>query len=115
MLFVFQHSPYGSNHAREGIEALLAALAFDQNPKALFMGDGVYQLLKNQCNTRHAGKNHEKLISSLEIYGLNEIHVESAALNSRNLNQDSLAGRTTLATPKDIATLLSNTNHVLSF
>ena len=48
MLFVFRHSPYASSHAREGIEALLAALAFNQNPKALFMDDGIYQLIKNQ-------------------------------------------------------------------
>ena len=42
ILFVVQHTPYGSSATQEALDAALATAAFEQNVQLFFSGDGVW-------------------------------------------------------------------------
>jgi len=48
ILFVMTQAPYGNSLAKESLDALLASGVFEQEVSALFTGDGVWQLIKDQ-------------------------------------------------------------------
>ena len=62
LLVVVRHSPYGSSLARASLDVALAAAAFEQPVKLLFMGDGVLQLLPGQDSQAIGQKNIGRLL-----------------------------------------------------
>lgn len=49
ILLVIKSAPYGSEKAAEGMRMATAMIAMDVLPKIVFIDDGVYCLIKNQC------------------------------------------------------------------
>jgi len=90
ILFISRHAPYGNSYAREALDALLAASAYDQNLSLLFMDDGVFQLLPNQNPTFIHQKNMAASLQALELYGIENIYCLSSSLIERGLNQTDL-------------------------
>lgn len=75
LLFILRHSPYSSSLLSEGLDAILAALSYDQSVELLIADSAVLALLENQ-NTEHTGqKNIAKVLSVLPVYGLERIWV----------------------------------------
>ena len=70
---VVRHSPYGSSLARASLDVALAAAAFEQPVKLLFMGDGVLQLLPEQDSRAIGQKNIGRLLSSLPLYDIDMV------------------------------------------
>lgn len=115
LLFHFTAAPYGSTRAKDALDAVLAASAYDQDISLLFSGDGVFQLLKAQDGHAAEQKNLASLLSVFPMYDIDKIYVQASALKQRNLQQDQLAVDTTVLTDNEVGTLMDNQESVFSF
>ena len=115
LLFVFRHSPYGSSLGREGLEAALAAGAFDRYMAILFLEDAVWQLKKDQRTTNAQYKNHQKMTSALPMFGIDELYADQSSLHARALCSDDLFLEVKVLDNAAISSLISNAKTVLSF
>ncbi|MDZ7924819.1 MAG: sulfurtransferase complex subunit TusC [Marinagarivorans sp.] len=115
LLFVFRHSPYGSSLGREGLEAALAAGAFDRDMAILFLDDAVWQLKSEQNTTNTQYKNHQKMTSALSMFGIDELYAEECSLNTRQLCADDLFLEVKVLDSAAIGALIRNAKTVLSF
>lgn len=87
---IFNKAPYGSQAGRELLDIALMAAAFDMEINALFIEDGVYQLLANQQPDVLYMKNHSPIFKALDLYGIETRLVSSHAMSSRDLSQEQL-------------------------
>jgi len=85
LLFISRSPPYGSGRARALLELSLAAAVFEQDVDMLFLGDGVYQLLRDQDAAAIAAKTLGNALEALPLYGIERPGVEAAALKARGL------------------------------
>jgi tRNA 2-thiouridine synthesizing protein C len=115
ILIVCRQAPYGNALAREAIDVALATAVFDQNLALLFIGDGVWQLLKNQQSESIAAKSQQKMLAALVLYDIEDIYVDSEALNSRNITADELSITTKNLSSNRIVELLDNADIILNF
>lgn len=115
LLFIFSHTPYGSSIGREGLEAALAAGAFEQNMAIIFIGDGLWQLKDNQNTDDSQRKNHQKMTSALPLFGIDSLYAQASGLETRQLNLNNLYLDVKPASNSDIQALITNAKHVLSF
>lgn len=83
--FLFRHSPAAGQVAKEGLDALLAAAAFEQPLYAIFIGDGVYQLL-DHCQPAQLGLPAlNKQLAALPLYGVEALYVHQGSAQARGL------------------------------
>lgn len=115
LLFVFSHTPYGASTAKEGLEAALAAGAFDQDVSILFIGDGVWQLMQNQHTEDVGRKNHQKMAQALPMFGIDNIYIDQQSLTERGLALSEIALNGETINSSDTQTLMQNAKHILSF
>lgn len=80
LLFVFRHGPHGSGSAREGLDAALAAIAFEHRVSALFLGDGVLVLKRDQDTADAGVKDYAQGFRALLHHGLERAVVSQAAI-----------------------------------
>lgn len=112
---------------REGLEAALAAGAFEQNMAILFLSDAIWQLLSTQqpatsdsknassYQTSSPQKSHLKMASALPLFGIDQIYTSQEDLNDLSLELDELALSPTALCRSDIAALMSHAKTILSF
>lgn len=112
---VSTRSPYIGQSAREALDAVLVSASYDIPTSLLLMGDGVYQLLQGQSPEGLPRKNLSALIQSLELYGVDSIHVDMDSLEERNINPDQLLPVYTLLEGDAVATFLAQHDKVLNF
>ncbi|HEY7772441.1 MAG TPA: sulfurtransferase complex subunit TusC [Marinagarivorans sp.] len=115
LLFIFRHSPYGSSLGREGLEAALAAGAFEQNMAILFLDEGVWQLLDNQAAEHIARKNHQKMAKALPLFGIDKLYCSADHLHQRALEAEALAMTCQPLDNSQIKQLMANAKNILSF
>lgn len=89
-LYVNRKAPYGTIYAWESLEVVLIGAAFDQDVSVAFIGDGVYQIAKDQDTTDLGIKNFSPTYSALGDYDINKIYVEKESLEARGLTVDDL-------------------------
>lgn len=87
---IFNKAPYGSQSGRELLDIALMAAAFEMPINAIFMDDGVYQLLDNQQPEVLNIKNHSATFKALELYGIETVVAVTQDLQSRNLSAEQL-------------------------
>lgn len=116
LLFISRHAPYGSSIAKEALDAVLAASAYDQDLSLLFMDDGVFQLLKTQSTAPIEQKSLAAMLPALTIFGVENIFVHSESLNTRHLSREDLVlDEIQLLNNAEIADLMTHQDHLLSF
>lgn len=81
MLFVINQSPQAGPAARERLDQVLMALAFDQEVRVVFVADGVWQLMSGQAPGGFAAG-----YKSLALYGVAAVLVEREALAERGID-----------------------------
>lgn len=91
ILFISRHAPYGTSLAKDALDAVLAASAYDQNLGLLFMDDGVFQLLSQQDSKDLKQKNFAAMISALMFYEIKDIFVHLESLQTRQIMISELA------------------------
>jgi tRNA 2-thiouridine synthesizing protein C len=116
ILFISRHAPYGSSLAKDALDAILAASAYDQELSLLFMDDGVFQLLANQDSQEIAQKNFASILPVLPVYEINSIYVHCESLIKRQITINELVlDSVQIIDSKAICSLLAQQDQLLSF
>jgi tRNA 2-thiouridine synthesizing protein C len=110
---VCRRPPYGSSYPREALDMALAAAAFDQEVSLLFVGDGVWQLVRGQLPTGQ--KSLEKQLGALPLYDVDKLYVDAEALAARQLHPAELVLPATPLAAPELAALLAAQDVVLGF
>ena len=87
ILYIFSRPPYGSVNAQEGLDALLMGSAFT-TCSALFVGDGLMQLIEGQLTEELGTKNFSLSFGALKDYGVERIACSNPDLTARGLATD---------------------------
>ena len=114
ILFINTHSPHLSINAQEGLDALLMGSAFAQC-RALFLGDGILQLIKGQNTEFNKQKNFSLSFGALKDYGVEDIYCSESQLHSFGLNLSDLLIEVTALKDSDIASLMADHDVILNF
>jgi tRNA 2-thiouridine synthesizing protein C len=89
-MYMNTKAPYGTVYALESLEVVLIGAAFEQEVSLAFIGDGVYQLKKEQDTKAIGMKNFSPTYAALGDYDVNKIYVEKESLEERGLSLDDL-------------------------
>ena len=114
LLFVHTSSPHGSIKAQEGLDALLMGSAF-ADCSALFLGEGILQLLKGQDTNQTGQKNFSLTYNALFDYGVDKVFCSKTHLENHGINESDLMIEVTALTDRDVAALLSSNDVILNF
>ncbi len=90
MLYINRNAPYGTVYALEGLEVVLIGAAFEQDVSMAFIGDGVYQILKDQDTSDSDMKNFSPTYNALGDYEVTRLYVEKESMDERGLTLDDL-------------------------
>lgn len=113
--FVFRTSPHSSSAGREGVDALLAASAYSEDLCALFIGDGVAQLLKGQHPDDILSKHYAPMFKLFELYDIEQVCVCAESLTQMGLTPEQLIINVDVLDRKAIAKKLHDSVKLLSF
>lgn len=113
--FICSASPYGTSKAREGVDAILATSAFDQDISVIFTGEGVFQLLTEQNAQNIGQKNLSSNLQALEMFGVDQIYVRQSALTERGLSPEQLCLSAETLDDKTLAQLIDEQDQCISF
>lgn len=114
-LFVCRKPPYGDSLAREVLDMVLAAAAFEQDVSLFFTDDGVWQLLKGQHGDAVRQKNHGSIVSALPLYEVSALYVDRESMKERGLTPDDLVLPVELLDPAGYAALARDFDTVMTF
>ena len=115
LLFVFRHGPHGSERAREGLDAALAALAFDHRVDALVLGEGVLALKPGHDTAAAGMKDFAPGFGALARHGLERAVASRAALDALGLAPDGLALRLEVLADPALGDFIAEHDAVLAF
>ena len=108
-------TPFSGQFAREALDVVMVAASYEIPTSLLLMGDGVYQLLKNQQPELLPRKNLSSMMQALPLYDIETIHVDAASLKERGFSEDQLQTPFTLVAQEDIPGFIAGHQRVLSF
>lgn len=128
-MYLNRKAPYGTVYALESLEVVLIGAAFEQDVSLAFVGDGVYQIAKNQKTDGIGMKNFSPTFKALGDYDVNKLYVEKESLEARGLTLDDLMDLTyededddwaekpsiRLVSSAELAEILDEQDVVLSF
>lgn len=115
VLILNQHAPYGTSNARDALDVALTCSIFEMPVSLAFLGDGLFQLLKNH-NTQQTGhKNIESMLSALPMYDIDQIYVCAEDLEANALSESELALPVQIISQSDLSKLLDSHDTVLTF
>ena len=111
-LFIIGSKPYVHELPSDpAIDAIMAAGAFGQNASVLFSGAGC-QYLDKDISPPADQTDLRKLLKSLPFYDVDHLYISShEPIPKSNLGDLTV----TFLEPSDIASLLSNASHVVTF
>lgn len=116
ILLINRHAPYGTNVAREALDAALAASVYDQDLSLLFMDDGVFQLINHQDAQTINQKSFTAMLPVLPLYGIDKLYVHAESLRERGLKEEELVIKEIkLINNNEIGTLMTEQDQLLSF
>jgi tRNA 2-thiouridine synthesizing protein C len=116
LLFISRHAPYGSSLAKDALDAILAASAYEQQLSLLFMDDGVFQLLANQNAGDIGQKSFAAILPVLPLYEINSIYVHYESLVKRQITINELVlDSVQIIDSAAICSLLAQQDQLLSF
>ena len=114
-LLVFRQPPYSSSLSRSGLDAALAAGAFEPPVTLLFLSDGIMQLLPKQDSASIGKRNHGKVLASLPMYDIETFWVDAQALSDSGFAINELPEGSMLADRALIRDMLAQHDHILTF
>lgn len=85
MAFIFSYAPHGTAFGREGLDLILSASLTIQNISIFFIGDGIFQLIKNQKPEYILSRNYTPAFCILPLYGINKFYFCSDSLIERGI------------------------------
>ncbi|MFC3151600.1 sulfurtransferase complex subunit TusC [Litoribrevibacter euphylliae] len=115
IVIIIRSAPYGSSSARDAVDFILTAAAYEQDISVVFQGDGVFQLLKDQNPSLIHQKRISALISAFEMYEVDQVFYDLSSLSERNINKDDLINNLVEMELHSIQELLNKADTVLTF
>lgn len=112
---MMRHAPYGNSLAKEGIDAILTAAAYDQNLTILFANEGLSLLLRNQQSDAIQQKCVEKMLNAFSLYDINEVYVDHESIKARAYALTHFSIPTKLLSKEASNHLLQSQDIILSF
>lgn len=113
-LFICRHSAW-SSQAYACLETVLTAGVFEQDAALVLQGDGVLQLLPGQDGSALQQKTLANQLPALELYGITQIYVESAAAKERGLSVDDFVLPALPLQEGQLRDMINASRHVLVF
>lgn len=114
-LYVNRKAPYGTIYALESLEVVLIGAAFEQDVSLAFLGDGVYQLARNQDTKGLEMKNFSPAFRALEDYDVTKLYVEKEALEARGLSESDLVVAVEVVSAQRMTEIMEGQDVILSF
>ncbi|MFT7388354.1 MAG: tRNA 2-thiouridine synthesizing protein C [Candidatus Endobugula sp.] len=115
ILFILRHAPYGSSLAKEGIDAILATSAYEQDLSVVFIDDGVFQLTRDHHTESIEQKNISRVLVALPIYDITQLFVCASSLRARGINHVDLQEGIASLDHDALQQLCKQQDHLLSF
>ncbi|MFT6101653.1 MAG: tRNA 2-thiouridine synthesizing protein C [Granulosicoccus sp.] len=115
LLFILRHAPYGSSLAKEGIDAILATSAYEQNLSVVFIDDGVFQLTSDQHTESIEQKNISRMLAAFPIYDITQLFVCESSLQVRGICHGDIQEGITSLDHNALQQLCKQQDHLLSF
>ncbi|WP_276970793.1 sulfurtransferase complex subunit TusC [Tatumella ptyseos] len=86
--FIFTSAPHGSSAGREGLDALLATAALNDQCGVFFLGDGVLQLFPGQQPENILSRHYAATFGVLSLYDIEQCYLCKASLDIRGIPVD---------------------------
>lgn len=115
IMFVMQRPPHGTIYPYEGLEFILISGAYDQDLSLVFLGDGIYNLKKDQDMSGVGIKGFVKTYRSLEGYDIEKIYVDEDSMKERGLSPDDLVVDVEVKSAKEIGQMMNQQDAVFPF
>jgi tRNA 2-thiouridine synthesizing protein C len=107
--------PHGMANGRESLDLTLALSAYNESLSLFFIGDGVYQLVKEHSTVDILQKNFQPLFKMLEMYDVENIYICGESLQQRQLCVEQLLIDVTILNKQQLKLQLSQQDQLLSF
>lgn len=114
ILFIQTQPPHGKINGQEGLDALLMGSAFT-DCGALFVADGVLQLVKGQAPEALGSRDYARGFGALADYGVTKVYCCQTALAKHRLKADDLLLPVELVDSGQTRQLLAQYDRVLTF
>lgn len=98
----------------EPVELLLALAAFEQQPKLLLMGEGIFHANTLQQAKRINGKAANKVMSALPMYDCEEIFICQSDIERFGLEHDILQSFCTVLNKQELQQLIQQSKHCVN-
>ncbi|OMH32684.1 sulfurtransferase complex subunit TusC [Motiliproteus sp. MSK22-1] len=115
ILAVLTKPPYGGTTAKEALDAVLTAAAFEVPVSVLFMDDAVFQLLPEQKTEGIEVKCLATTLPVLPMYDVEHIYVDRKALVDRGIDAEQLILSVQPVETDTLRSLFQNHSRILSF
>lgn len=112
IMFVMQRPPHGSIYPYEGLEFILITGAYEQDLTLVFVGDGVYNLKKDQDTSELGIKGFVKTYRTLDDYDINKLYVDQKSMEERGLTVDDLIVDVQVKTSSEINAMMNEQHAV---
>ena len=113
--FVMRKAPHGSIYSYEGLETVLIVASFEQDISMIFMGDGVFALVKEQDTDAIGIKGFIKTYPVLEHYDVEKVYVDRQSMEDRGLTADDFAIDVDVKEADEIATILDEQHATIPY
>ncbi|MBF0170000.1 MAG: sulfurtransferase complex subunit TusC [Nitrospinae bacterium] len=115
IMFLMRQAPHGGIYSYEGLETILIFAAFEQDLSMVFVGDGVFALVKGQDTTGIGIKGYIKTYGVLEDYGVEHMYVDKASMEARGLTTDDFAVPVEVVDAATISALMEEQHAVIPY
>ncbi|WP_406667584.1 sulfurtransferase complex subunit TusC [Gallaecimonas sp. GXIMD1310] len=112
---IFSALPFANQQGREALDTVLAASAYEQPLSLFFIGDGVWQLVKDQQPEQAASKDYLATFKALSLYEVEHLYVQRSALSSRGLTAADLAIEVAVVDDTALQQLLARQDAIYRF
>ncbi|MGI0116431.1 sulfurtransferase complex subunit TusC [Zooshikella sp. RANM57] len=112
---IITQPPYQSIAGKEGLDLALVAATFEQSVSLFFIGDGVWQLVKDQQPELINQKNISASFGALELYGIEDIYTDVSALKNYNLIEQDLVITTQVMALDKLGTVIASHDIIINF
>lgn len=115
LLYIFTRAPYSNACGQEGLDAVLAGCAFEQELSLLFVHDGVFQLLAGQDTDRTELKPYTRTFRALPDYGVDQFFVHDQSMRGRGISVAQLSVTAEQLDSAQVAGLIRQQYRVFTF
>lgn len=109
------HAPYSTSAAIDALEAAFAATNIGITVVYIFVGDGVYQLFKQQQNLAIAHKSIYKKLCALPLFDVELIFAQACAVRNNKIALSDIDFDVSLLENDQLVAICAQAQQVLTF